>query len=325
MFQSTFKNVTFNFTTNNPRKVYSSGDIITGTVSFDLTKETKINSVAIGLSGKADVHWSTGGGGGGGRRRRRTRRHHSAKIDYFDIKHVLMQQNNAVGGTPKLQRGTHVYPFTCQIPQGDYPSTFHGFSGRIQYLLTLSIDRPWHFAKTFESEINFAQRLITYQPELWAPLTGFNSMTVCCLCWASGPVELRATLEKKAFVPGETVKIICEINNASSRRVTPRVKLQQKQTCYTLQRGSSTHVKKILVKETGEPISPNTTDVHKELMLTIPPTAMLTISNCAIVEVHYIIEVILDVRGSTRVIVLCPIVICDNSIYNDSQYTPQQL
>ncbi|KAJ0067539.1 hypothetical protein NL108_008020, partial [Boleophthalmus pectinirostris] len=81
----------------------------------------------------------------------------------------------------------------------DFPSTFHGVHGKIQYLLTVSIDRPWHFAKSFETELNFLER-INNKPELWAPLSGSNSMYVCCLCWASGPVELTATLERKAFM-----------------------------------------------------------------------------------------------------------------------------
>ncbi|CAL1615937.1 unnamed protein product [Knipowitschia caucasica] len=310
MFESSFKNFNINLTSVNPRHTFSCGDIVTGTLSFDLTKETKITAITMALTGNVNVHWSTGSGG-----KKRRRRQFSAKINLFNLKSVILQDNIAVGGPPKLLSGTHVYPFTCHIPHGDYPSSFHGIHGRVQYLLTVSIDRPWHFAKTFETELNFLDR-ISNRPELWAPLSGSNSMQVCCLCWASGPVELTATLDKKAFLRGETVKVTCEINNASTRTVTPKVRLKERQTYYTHGRHNRNSGTRNLVSQNGEPINANTPDVHKELLLMIPSNTHLTISNCPILEVDYMIEVSLDVRGSSDVTVRCPIIIYDNNIYN---------
>ncbi|XP_020776611.1 arrestin domain-containing protein 3-like [Boleophthalmus pectinirostris] len=315
MFESGFKNVNINLTSANSRRTFSCGDIVTGTLSFDLTKETKITSITMALSGNVDVHWSSGSGG-----KKRHRRHFSAKINLFLLKSGLLLENSLGGGPTKLPPGTHVYPFTCHIPHGDFPSTFHGVHGKIQYLLTVSIDRPWHFAKSFETELNFLER-INNKPELWAPLSGSNSMYVCCLCWASGPVELTATLERKAFMRGEIVKVICEINNASSRTVTPKARLKERQTYYTHGRHNRNSGTRNLVTQNGEAIKANSSDVHKELLLTIPTNTHLTISNCPILEVDYMIEVVVDVRGSSEVIVRCPIIIYDYNIYNQ---IPQQ-
>lgn len=148
MFQQTIKNFNINYNVANERGTFSSGDLITGHISFDLTTKSKIISITMELRGKADVHWSTGGGGG--RRRRRQRRHYSAKVDFFNLKSVILQENHgmqsvrpfacmtglqtigpcsgeshsvcvplaATGERAKLQPGTHVYPFTCQIPHG---------------------------------------------------------------------------------------------------------------------------------------------------------------------------------------------------------------
>ncbi|KAK7933706.1 hypothetical protein WMY93_004602 [Mugilogobius chulae] len=336
MFESSFKNININLTSVNQRHTFSCGDVVTGTLSFDLTKETKITSITMALTGNVNVHWSTGSGG-----KKRRRRHFSAKINFFHLKSVILQENTDSGsGPPKLPAGTHVYPFTCHIPHGDFPSTFHGVHGKIQYLLTVSIDRPWHFAKTFETEIHFLER-INNRAELWAPLSGSNSMYVCCLCLASGPVELTATLERKAFTrghfpvcdlcclfvitmslshvfffSGEMVKVICDISNASSRTVTPKARLKERQTYYTHGRHNRNSGTRNLVTQNGEPINPNTSDVHKELQLVIPSNTHLTIANCAILEVDYMIEVSVDVRGSSEVIVRCPIIIYDNNIYN---------
>uniref|UniRef100_A0A3B4AKT3 Arrestin C-terminal-like domain-containing protein n=1 Tax=Periophthalmus magnuspinnatus TaxID=409849 RepID=A0A3B4AKT3_9GOBI len=263
MFESGFKNVNINLTSANPRRTFSCGDTVTGTLSFDLTKETKITSITMALTGNVDVHWSTGSGG-----KKRHRRHFSAKINLFNLKSVLLQENS-------------VYP-----PPVDFPSSFHGIHGRIQYLLTVSIDRPWHFAKSFETELHFLER-ISNRPELWAPLSGSNSMNVCCLCWTSGPVELTSALIclRGGFI------FICEINNASSRTVTPKARLKERQTYYTHGRHNRNSGTRNLVTQNGEHIKPNTPDVHKELLLTIPTNTHLSISNCPILEVDYMIEV----------------------------------
>ena len=93
------------------------------------------------------------------------------------------------------------------------------------------------------------------------------------------------------LLPGETMKIICKFSNASSRTATPKVTLQYKQTYYTHNKVSKRIVCKTLVSVIGQPVSAQTSDVHTGFTLTIPPTETLTITNCSIVDVEYLIEV----------------------------------
>uniref|UniRef100_A0A671TF23 Arrestin domain-containing protein 3-like n=1 Tax=Sparus aurata TaxID=8175 RepID=A0A671TF23_SPAAU len=284
MFEQKIKFLNINLNALNERCTFSSGDLITGHVSFELSKETAVTSITMAVKGKAHVHWSTGSGG-----KRRSRRNYTANLDFFKLKGVIVPGNSAAGGT-KLQPGTHVYPFTCQLPQGDFPTSFRGVNGQIAYTLTVSINRPWHLSKDFVTEFSFVNRIDINQPVLSAPLSGSNTMTVCLLWCASGPITVTAISEKKAFTPGETAKIICDFSNASSRLATPKLKLKQKQGFYTHNRVSRRLYFKTLNSSTGQPISPHTTDVHTEFMLTIPSSASLTISNCSILEVEYFIE-----------------------------------
>lgn len=92
---------------------------------------------------------------------------------------------------------------------------------------------------------------------------------------------------------GETVRIICEINNGSSRTVTPKAKLQQKQFFFTVSRdsGPRTMVVKNLASVTADPIVGPSSDIHSEFQVIIPRDAEATISNCRILEVENIIEV----------------------------------
>ncbi|XP_072243093.1 arrestin domain-containing protein 3-like isoform X1 [Leuresthes tenuis] len=313
MFEEKFTNFNVNLNTLSRTNTFSNGDLITGHISFDLSKETEITSLTMKLKGNVNVHWSIAGGGG--RKSRRRRKNYSAKVELFSFKSVILQENCAVGGTPKLQPGRHVYPISCQLPRGDFPSSFRGVHGQILYTLTVGINRPWHLSKDFVTELNFVHHIDTNQPELWAPLSGSNRMTLSCLWWAPGPITMTVSTEKKAFIPGETAKIICEFSNASSRTATPKVKLQQKQTFYTANRVHRRMVSRVLANITGDRVHAHTSNVHTEIMLTIPSSASFTVSNCSFIDVDYNIEVSLCVKASHDLTVLCPIILCDTSAH----------
>uniref|UniRef100_A0A3B4GWW3 Arrestin domain-containing protein 3-like n=1 Tax=Pundamilia nyererei TaxID=303518 RepID=A0A3B4GWW3_9CICH len=296
MFEQTIRNFKINFIRHDGRNSFSSGDQIIGHISFDLTKETKITSITMRLKGNVNVHWTAGGGGG----KQETRKRYSARLDFFDLKGVILQEDRgihclcpfliATRGT-KLQLGTHVYPFTCQLPLGNFPSSFHGVHGKIAYTLTVGINRPWRMSKDFVTELKFVNHIDTNQPGLNAPLSGSNSVTPCSLWCNSSPVTLTVSVATKAFTPGETVKIFCEFSNPSSKTATPKVKLQQKQTFYTHSKRNRKMAIKTLACVSGEPVGAQVSYVRTEIMLAIPSSASLTISECSILVVDYIIEV----------------------------------
>lgn len=304
MFPAAIKNFTISYSVGNGRRTFTSGDLMTGHFSFDLTKETKVTSITMQAIGKAKVHWATGGG------KNSSRRHFRETQEFFNLRSVILQGDGAVGGSLIFQPGTHVYPFTCQLPQGDFPSSFQGCHGKVAYTISISIHRPWHLSKEFQSEFVFASRFNINQPGLGAPLSGTNSKTLCCLWCASGPITLTASSEKKAFVPGETAKIICDFSNGSSRKATPKVKLKQRQMFYVHNRVNKRMVVDTLSAVTGDVIRAYTSVAHTEIMLPIPAFAALTISNCSIIEVEYTIEVTLSVRGTLGPKVLIPIILC---------------
>ena len=81
MFGQTIKNFNINFQRRDGSNVYSSGDLMTGKISFELTKECVINSITLTLKGKANVAWRKGG---------KKRHGVSAKVVYFNFKNVIM-------------------------------------------------------------------------------------------------------------------------------------------------------------------------------------------------------------------------------------------
>ena len=105
MFEETFKNFTINFNALNPKVTFSGGDVVSGQVSFELSKEAKIQSIMMSLKGKANVLWheqrqgptSTGMGRTGRRRAGGTqgrRRTYSAELNFFSLSHIVMQTND---------------------------------------------------------------------------------------------------------------------------------------------------------------------------------------------------------------------------------------
>ncbi len=99
MFQQTVKNFSVNFDVLNERGSFSSGDLISGHISFDLTKRTKITSITMAVTGRANTHWSSGGGSRG-----RNRRHYSAKLDLFNFRSVIVQENSGMRSVDAWRR-----------------------------------------------------------------------------------------------------------------------------------------------------------------------------------------------------------------------------
>ncbi|XP_067087553.1 arrestin domain-containing protein 3-like [Osmerus mordax] len=129
------------------------------------------------------------------------------------------------------------------------------------------------------------------------------------LCCASGPVEMTVHLDRKGFVPGETIKITCEFSNSSSRSATPNATLVQNQKYSALDKSVKIECK-TLDSVTGEPVKSGTLQAYSEMTLTVPDTS-LSISNCSIIDVNYDVLVTLSPRRSWKIVVIFPIVLCD--------------
>lgn len=91
MFQQAITNFKINYDVYNESRTFSSGDRVTGNISFELKKEIKISTISMEFRGMAHVHWSSGSGG-----KKRRRRHYSAKLDYFRIKSSILQDSGGM-------------------------------------------------------------------------------------------------------------------------------------------------------------------------------------------------------------------------------------
>lgn len=67
----------------NESNIFTSGDCITGQITFELAKDCKIDALCVKLKGKAEVTWSENNG-------KSTRTYHS-KEKYFSLKQVIIE------------------------------------------------------------------------------------------------------------------------------------------------------------------------------------------------------------------------------------------
>lgn len=91
------------------------------------------------------------------------------------------------------------------------------------------------------------------------------------------------------------------MGNSSSRTVTPKVKLLQKQNFFMHNKVNRILISQTVASMAGDPVSPHTSEVHTELLLTIPPSVPYSITNCSILEVQYVLEVGETDRGRYNV------------------------
>ncbi|KAI1900412.1 hypothetical protein AGOR_G00049680 [Albula goreensis] len=174
----------------NEKSFVSCGDVISGQIVFEISKEIIVKSIALVANGKTTISWHRGTGD--------NRSNVFAHENYFNIRTEHVKQHDGDDECEiVLPPGKHVYPFSIQLPQGDFPSSFHGSDCTVCYSLQVTITGPEFMFKQYRSEMNFVNHIDANQPQLLVPLEASNSKDLCCLCCASGPTSMKIRLERR--------------------------------------------------------------------------------------------------------------------------------
>lgn len=294
----------------NKENTFTCGDCVSGHVTLEVTKDYEIDSLYIKFKGKADVQWSERYG-------QTTVVYHS-KDKYFSVKHYFVRDKDhkddnqtllttQVGDTYSsvVAPGTHVYPFSFQIPFQDMPSSFKGYAGKIVYLLEASLGRSMMLDKKDTTKINFVSKADpSFNPDLMRPQheTKDKKMKL----FTSGTVAMDVDLEKSGFCQGEGLKVLACIHNNSSRVIKPKYCVYRKHSFFA--KGRRKVSTKDLLKEVGEPIPPSANEKVTRV-IAIPHDAEPSILNCSIIKVEYRLRVYLDVKYASDPEIKFPIVI----------------
>uniref|UniRef100_A0A3B3SGR5 Uncharacterized protein n=1 Tax=Paramormyrops kingsleyae TaxID=1676925 RepID=A0A3B3SGR5_9TELE len=255
---SSIKGITVNYDAVNEEKTFSSGDMLSGRVLLVLSKETKIEGLRVKMKGKAEVQWSERHLG-----EKRTR-HYSSKEKYFKLEQLVTGQEK--GNEVVLAAGSHVYPFTFQIPQGNMPSSFKGDHGKVKYKLEAKLSRSWRLPSNAASAFTFVSRPEMGVAQLMSPQHG--TATKKMNLFTSGNAAINVNIERTAYWPGERLKVTVDIQNSSSRDLAPKIAVDQVQSFFTDRRGKV--CKHQMLNHVGEPVPANTKKMLTQV-LRLPP------------------------------------------------------
>ncbi|XP_072521181.1 arrestin domain-containing protein 3-like [Salminus brasiliensis] len=289
----TIKELTLHYDPVNEQNTFTNGDAVEGRVFLEVSKEANISCFYIKCKGDADVWWTESNGDDNDS--------YSSHERYFKLKQVFIQdpskpaQNepNVILVTGEtygnvVKPGRHVFPFSFQLPDGNFPPSFKGHHGSVKYVLQVTLERSWKMDCTAKAEINFVPKIGASGP-LMNPQSGATDKNM--KLFTSGSVSLRATVDRMAYALGDVIRVSTNIDNSSSRKLKLKYSLEQKQIF--LAQGNSTRSSRTIFKVVGDPVPIGTKQIVNT-DLQIPANLELTI-DCGIIKVEYVLKVYLDV------------------------------
>ncbi|KAJ8262989.1 hypothetical protein COCON_G00154460 [Conger conger] len=309
MLSSTVKSLSISYDPINEQNTFSNGDTISGRLMLELTKEAEINSLSVKVKGKADVHWTEKQGD----------RHESynAKEDYFKLEHFIYRKAKNDGGQKDrlvdhmgetygkaIPAGKHVYPFSFRIPDGKMPSSYKGIHGKVLYTVTGKLDRSMRMDQKETVVFNFLSRVDMHNPVNMLPQSGMENKKM--KLFTKGSANMKVSINKKGYMPGESIMITANIENDSSRDLVPKFSLDREESFYA--RSHQKQFNKRILKEEGEAI-PSKSHQTNNYMVKIPSDVMVSITHCRIIKVLYHLKVYLDVPYASDPEIVFPLII----------------
>ncbi|XP_051277304.1 arrestin domain-containing protein 3-like isoform X1 [Dicentrarchus labrax] len=297
----TVKHFSVEYNKVNDRGTFSPGDILSGRVTVVTSGETKVQCFLVKAKGKAKVTWYEQEGQATGV--------HSDKKKYFYFEHIILQDKNKGDGSEIISPGRNVYPFTFAIPNVDMPSSYEGKWGKITYSLRAQLTQSiWlvHKTKTefpflTKSEFPFASKsdmiIIGLKEQQYATRISFYGFE---------KVTMNVTSEKMGVKQGEAMGVSVEVLNESTRTVTPKFYLCEKQT-FAAQSKRIVHTNDILFG-TGDSVPAKTSRTITKV-LSIPPQLPPTFFNCCMMKLEYRVKVTFDVPLARDPEIRLPVVV----------------
>ncbi|XP_032873169.1 arrestin domain-containing protein 3-like isoform X5 [Amblyraja radiata] len=284
------------------RPAYSTREWITGRIVVELTDQTEVKALKIHAKGQEFVRWVEGHGGANSSQSRV----YTQQLRHFQHKCLLIGTDSSDEVTV-LQEGIHEYPFSLVLPPTPpLPSSFKGTYGHVSYWMTAKLHRPLKLRIKTKEPFTVYNQVDINTPRLLEPHTAANEKTICCWCCASGPISLKAEVERMGYVAGESIKIFVEIENHSSRKVVPKAAIVK--TIIFHAKTKKKTLSEVIIKTKGEPVLAGQKDSRNSMMLEIPEL-IPTLMNCSIIQMDYSIQVTVDIPRSMGLTVDLPIVI----------------
>ncbi|KAK3601187.1 hypothetical protein CHS0354_004388 [Potamilus streckersoni] len=283
----------FEITLSNPQGIYFAGQSLQGHVTVELNDGMKMRGVRLKFHGRADVHWTETESTGTGDDTRTETYTYSATETYFNFETLLFGPGN---DTTDLQAGRHTFPFVFQLPT-NLPSSYESSIGYIRYYLKGIIDKPWKFDHTTKKVFTIIGVLdLNQEPTATMPQQGHEQKYLCCLCCRTGPISAHFQIDRRGYVPGDSIILNAEISNNSNRTMSAsrvRLIMVARYHATTKSMRVTTEVARV---QHGE-IAPFGSDTWSSDRMAIPPLPPSYLAGCKIIDIVYILQFEVDPTG----------------------------
>ncbi|XP_053405237.1 arrestin domain-containing protein 3-like isoform X2 [Mercenaria mercenaria] len=277
----------FEIVLSNRQVVYFPGQCVQGHLIVELDEAMEMRGIFLRCQGKGHVQWKAG------------KHHVTASEDYLNVCLKLFGNDPQQGDHVTLNAGNHAFPFQIVLPV-NAPGSFEGLENCfVRYFLKATIDRPWKFDKHYKMVFTVASVLdLNTVLNAAAPAQTEDAKTVCCMCCESDPVSATFRIDKIGCVPGESIVFDAEIKDGTGRGINSSVVKFIMLTVYKAYSGAEREIKREIGRLHHGTVSPGGSDVWRRERLRIPPVPPSFLPNCNLIEIHYIIEMVVDVADT---------------------------
>ncbi|XP_054157139.1 arrestin domain-containing protein 3-like [Oppia nitens] len=278
---------------------YQSGDYITGKVELILKGNLLISVINIQLYCLADVKWTELPG---------------LKSDghCFHVQRRYLEFNYQLPDEFRdryFDDGINEIPFMFRLPDSGLPSTFKSPYGSINYFIEAYIGEPI-IDESLRTKLAIAVES-PFKDNLYLSVDGEAEKELGIVNLASGVIRMYAFIGHKGHVPGQTVELICQIDNKSTARVTPRATLYRTEIYMTGEKHKT--VETILTDPfQGTEVEPGET-IDSVINIPIPDDLPMSLK-CPNITIKYFIHCTLDIPHTIDLHLNLPIILTNNQM-----------
>ncbi|XP_060647898.1 arrestin domain-containing protein 3-like [Drosophila nasuta] len=277
---------------NNTLGTYYAGQVISGTVVLNVEETVMVQAVILKIRGYASTYWTNCKTDV---ENKTTTESYSGHEDYIRSKVELLKAERV---EVALDPGSHVYNFACQIP-AVCPSSFEGTYGRVRYMVTVKLIRPWKFDQIFSRPFTVLKVMDLNREGLFlrTPAHSEDQKTYNCWPCRSEPLRLHLSLPQRGYVPGQTMPVTLLVTNDSHVRLEEIKASLVMMVLYYSQCSVETISERFVVSnKQGEGVTKNskkefTFDLH------VPATPPTCFDLCRIIQIAYQVEVETKAKG----------------------------
>jgi hypothetical protein len=244
------KNINF-VLNHHPNPLYLSGQTLAGKFQFKVVEKTRVNKLVVVIKGNCFCLFKYGHGNVIG-------------------EEILLEQTfnviskESVNQVVFLERGDYSFPFEVKLPE-HLPTSFTSPQGGIYYSVNAVFSLPRSLDKRFNlpfkvvNSIGLDRLLAENDERLRANPAAEKSIVHGFGEHSTEPVHARLTLNKNAYLTGETIKFQVNVDNTSCKSVKKLIVSLIKHKTFTVDNDKTVSVSRVLCElERNGPIKPET-------------------------------------------------------------------